>query len=206
MPQFYESPQTFSVVSGTGSGTRTLQVAGALCRVLDDWWIIQGMLASSSKRLAPYILGPSNATNGNYYSCFGPKWTKAFHVLIQLCSEYVAFWNTGSSATSDAAVAAALDEAIGYLEGTVGVPLVMPVRTSYSVDTPLTQKNDFPMPLRWSADKAARHIAARLHKRPYEIAFPGPFIAILWLLAHLPKRLQVAIGTRMARPSAKDSV
>ena len=73
------------------------------------------------------------------------------------------------------------------------------------VDTPLTQKNDFPMPLRWSADKAARHIAARLHKRPYEIAFPGPFIAILWLLAHLPKRLQVAIGTRMARPSAKDS-
>lgn len=74
------------------------------------------------------------------------------------------------------------------------------------VDTPLTQKNDFPMPLRWSADKAARHIAARLHKRPYEIAFPGPFIAILWLLAHLPKRLQVAIGTRMARPSAKDSV
>ena len=130
---------TFSVVSGTGSGTRTLQVAGALCRVLDDWWIIQGMLASSSKPLAPYILGPSNATNGNYYSCFGPKWTKAFHVLIQLCSEYVAFWNTGSSATSDAAVAAALDEAIGYLEGTVGVPLVMPVRTSYSVDTPLTQ-------------------------------------------------------------------
>ena len=74
------------------------------------------------------------------------------------------------------------------------------------VDTPLTQKNDFPMPLRWSAAKAARHIATRLHKRPYEIAFPGPFIAILWLLAHLPKRLQVAIGTRMARPSAKDSV
>ena len=74
------------------------------------------------------------------------------------------------------------------------------------VDTPLTQKNDFPMPLRWSAAKAAAHIAARLHKRPYEIAFPGPFIAILWLLAHLPKRLQVAIGTRMARPNAKDSV
>ena len=73
------------------------------------------------------------------------------------------------------------------------------------VDTPLTQKNDFPMPLRWSADKAARHIAARLHKRPYDIAFPGPFIAILWLLAHLPKRLQVALGTRMARPNAKDS-
>lgn len=69
------------------------------------------------------------------------------------------------------------------------------------VDTPLTQKNDFPMPMRWPVDKAARHIAERLEQRPYEIAFPGPFIAILRLLAHLPKRLQVAIGTRMARPA-----
>jgi NAD(P)-dependent dehydrogenase (short-subunit alcohol dehydrogenase family) len=69
------------------------------------------------------------------------------------------------------------------------------------VDTPLTQNNDFPMPMRWPADKAARHIAERLEQRPYEIAFPRPFIAILLLLAHLPKRLQVAIGTRMARTS-----
>ncbi|MNF30929.1 putative oxidoreductase [compost metagenome] len=67
------------------------------------------------------------------------------------------------------------------------------------VDTPLTQNNDFPMPMRWPLDKAAGHIAERLAKRPYEIAFPGPFITILRLLAHLPKRLQVAIGTRMAR-------
>jgi NAD(P)-dependent dehydrogenase (short-subunit alcohol dehydrogenase family) len=72
------------------------------------------------------------------------------------------------------------------------------------VDTPLTQKNDFAMPMRWPVDKAARQIAERLGKRPYEIAFPGPFIAILVLLAHLPKRLQVAIGKRMARTS-KDS-
>ncbi|WP_300653153.1 SDR family oxidoreductase [Pseudomonas sp.] len=73
------------------------------------------------------------------------------------------------------------------------------------VDTPLTQKNDFAMPMRWPVDKAARHIAERLDKQPYEIAFPGPFIAILLLLTHLPKRLQVAIGKRMARTS-KDSV
>ncbi|MDO9320460.1 MAG: SDR family NAD(P)-dependent oxidoreductase [Pseudomonas sp.] len=74
------------------------------------------------------------------------------------------------------------------------------------VDTPLTQKNDFPMPLRWSAAKAAAHIAKRLEQRPLEMAFPGAFIAILWLLAHLPQRLQLAIGKRMARSSAKDSL
>ncbi|HBX54230.1 SDR family NAD(P)-dependent oxidoreductase [Pseudomonas sp. UBA2684] len=67
------------------------------------------------------------------------------------------------------------------------------------VDTPLTQKNDFPMPMRWPVDKAARHIARELDRRPFEIAFPGPFIAGLQLLAHLPKRLQVAIGKRLAR-------
>ncbi|MHA6494062.1 SDR family NAD(P)-dependent oxidoreductase [Pseudomonas borbori] len=67
------------------------------------------------------------------------------------------------------------------------------------VDTPLTRKNDFPMPMRWPVDKAAAHIAANLDRRPYEIAFPAPFIAILQVLAHLPKRLQLALGKRMAR-------
>ncbi|MGL4318500.1 MAG: SDR family NAD(P)-dependent oxidoreductase [Pseudomonas sp.] len=67
------------------------------------------------------------------------------------------------------------------------------------VDTPLTQKNDFPMPMRWPVDKAARHIASRLDKRPYEITFPGLFIATLKLLGHLPKGLQLALGKRLAR-------
>lgn len=71
------------------------------------------------------------------------------------------------------------------------------------VDTPLTQQNDFPMPMRWPVDKAARYIAERLHQQPFEINFPRPFIAMLKLLGHLPKRLQVAIGARMARTEAK---
>jgi len=69
------------------------------------------------------------------------------------------------------------------------------------VDTPLTEKNDFPMPMRWPAHKAARHICQRLQKRPLESAFPTLFIATLRLLASLPKRLQVALGRRLARTS-----
>lgn len=69
------------------------------------------------------------------------------------------------------------------------------------VDTPLTRRNDFPMPMRWSAEKAARHILARLEKRPFDISFPWPFIAVLKLLGCLPKRLQLALGKRLARPS-----
>lgn len=67
------------------------------------------------------------------------------------------------------------------------------------VDTPLTRQNDFPMPMRWPVERAAAHIASRLDKRPLEIAFPRPFIAALRLLAHLPGRLQLAIGRRLAR-------
>ena len=69
------------------------------------------------------------------------------------------------------------------------------------VDTPLTAKNDFPMPMRWSAEKAAQHICKRLEKRQLEIAFPMLFIATLRLMACLPKRLQVAIGKFLARTS-----
>lgn len=67
------------------------------------------------------------------------------------------------------------------------------------VETPLTARNDFPMPMSWPASKAALHISQRLERRPLEIAFPAGFIAGLKLLAWLPGRLQLAIGKRLAR-------
>lgn len=72
------------------------------------------------------------------------------------------------------------------------------------VDTPLTAKNDFAMPLRWSAQKAARYIAERLGKsrRPLEVSFPFLLILTLKTMAILPGRLQLALGKRMVRTSA----
>lgn len=67
------------------------------------------------------------------------------------------------------------------------------------VDTPLTADNDFPMPQRWSAEQAAQFICKRLDKHPRDITFPALFTGVLRLLAHLPKRLQVGIGKRLAR-------
>ncbi|EIK94358.1 putative oxidoreductase [Pseudomonas sp. M47T1] len=67
------------------------------------------------------------------------------------------------------------------------------------VDTPLTQKNDFPMPMMISAEDAARHIVERLDKRPLEIAFPALFMAALWPLSRLPAKLKLIIGKRMVR-------
>ncbi|WP_095194181.1 SDR family oxidoreductase [Pseudomonas sp. Irchel 3A7] len=73
------------------------------------------------------------------------------------------------------------------------------------VDTPLTQQNDFPMPMRWPVGKAAAYITTRLEKRPLEIAFPGSFIAALRALAILPQRLQLALGKCMVRPVKEES-
>jgi NAD(P)-dependent dehydrogenase (short-subunit alcohol dehydrogenase family) len=73
------------------------------------------------------------------------------------------------------------------------------------VDTPLTQQNDFSMPMRWPVKKAAAYIITRLERRPLEVAFPGPFITALRLLAILPQRLQLALGRRMARPATEKS-
>jgi len=67
------------------------------------------------------------------------------------------------------------------------------------VDTPLTRRNDFPMPQLWTAQRAARHIATRLPRRPLEINFPGLFTLVLRLLGALPARLRLALGQRLAR-------
>lgn len=72
------------------------------------------------------------------------------------------------------------------------------------VDTPLTRRNDFAMPMRWSADKAARHIAQRLERRPLEIAFPRLFIACLRLAAWLPAPLRLALGKRLSRSPGQE--
>ncbi|UQY33179.1 SDR family NAD(P)-dependent oxidoreductase [Pseudomonas fulva] len=77
--------------------------------------------------------------------------------------------------------------------------IAVTVVTPGFVDTAQAQRSGFSTPMRWPADKAARHIARRLEARPLEIAFPGPFVAALGLLGRLPARLQLALGRRLSR-------
>ncbi|MBV7544735.1 SDR family NAD(P)-dependent oxidoreductase [Pseudomonas sp. PDM26] len=74
------------------------------------------------------------------------------------------------------------------------------------VETPLTAKNDFSIPLSWPVEKAARYIFEKLKDRPLEIAFPAAFMATLWPLAKLPDRVKLEIGKPMVRnqPPSKD--
>lgn len=67
------------------------------------------------------------------------------------------------------------------------------------VETPLTDKNDFPMPFLITADKAADAIAKGLGRSGFEIAFPWRFAMLMKLLRILPDRLFFMLTRRMVR-------
>ncbi len=69
------------------------------------------------------------------------------------------------------------------------------------VKTPLTDRNDFPMPMRISPTQAANEILRGMTRRPWEIHFPRRFTWPLKLLGYLP----AGLGGRISRLAARSS-
>ncbi|WMC09367.1 SDR family NAD(P)-dependent oxidoreductase [Oceanimonas pelagia] len=96
---------------------------------------------------------------------------------------------------------------VDYLARTLAVDLkpdqvaVSLIRPGF-VDTPLTQKNDFPMPGRVSPAQASRAIRSGLAKGKREVTFPAGFIATLSLLSWLPQGLWLSLARRMKKEQA----
>jgi short-subunit dehydrogenase len=67
------------------------------------------------------------------------------------------------------------------------------------IQTPMTEVNDFGMPLMWSAEKAASVIKARLLKRPARLSFPWSMTFLVWLLMVLPARWVDGLLNRLPR-------
>jgi short-subunit dehydrogenase len=61
------------------------------------------------------------------------------------------------------------------------------------VDTPLTKRNDFPMPFIVESKKAAAIILDGILKRKTEIAFPSRLVWIFKLISFLPDRLRIKL-------------
>ncbi|MFG6178563.1 SDR family NAD(P)-dependent oxidoreductase [Halomonas sp. THAF12] len=70
------------------------------------------------------------------------------------------------------------------------------------VKTPLTDRNDFPMPMRVGVDQAAEAILKGLEAHRLDIHFPRRFTLALKLLGILPPGLRFRLGRRLARDSA----
>lgn len=67
------------------------------------------------------------------------------------------------------------------------------------VKTPLTDKNDFPMPFRISADEAAQRIVKGLKGKAFDIHFPKRFTFILKAISCLPDRLRFRLVGKSSR-------
>lgn len=67
------------------------------------------------------------------------------------------------------------------------------------VKTPLTDKNDFPMPFLVSAETAADRIFDGLQTNRFEIAFPSRFALIMKTLRALPSGLFFSLTRKMLR-------
>ncbi len=72
------------------------------------------------------------------------------------------------------------------------------------VDTPLTRKNDFPMPFLMQVDEAAERIVKNIAARPRQYSFPLRLSALLSLSKILPGVWQKMVAPDAAMP-AKDS-
>ena len=93
--------------------------------------------------------------------------------------------------------------AVAYLAKTLAIDL-LPEKISVSlicpgfVKTPLSDKNDFVMPMLISAEQAAEYIVKGLDKRKKEIHFPLKFTLLLKLFAYLPGFIWRKIAIRMS--------
>ena len=81
------------------------------------------------------------------------------------------------------------------LKGTVDVKVITPG----FVKTPLTDKNNFPMPLIISAEKAAKVIYQGIQQYKQEIKMPWIFIRLIKFIAILPVTLRTKIVAKMAK-------
>lgn len=95
--------------------------------------------------------------------------------------------------------------AIAYLAQSMAVDLV-PHQIDVSlvnpgfVGTPLTDKNDFAMPMKITVQQASDEIRQGLHKRKKHIKTPRLFTSILGLMGQLPHFIQHYIALRMVKP------
>jgi len=94
-----------------------------------------------------------------------------------------------------------LAESLRAEEKTLDVRLISPG----FVETPMTDKNDFDMPMVIKPEKAADHIAKGLLSNSYEIHFPKTFTYVVKFLSIIPNWLYFIIAGKMMDEITKEA-
>ncbi|GHE22634.1 SDR family NAD(P)-dependent oxidoreductase [Halomonas urumqiensis] len=111
-------------------------------------------------------------------------------------SAYLAFPRAEAYGASKAALSYFLESLRLDLHGEgIAISLIHPG----FVKTPLTDRNDFAMPMRVTAEQAADAILSGLAKRRLDIHFPRRFTLLVKLAGILPPGLRLRLGLRMTR-------
>ena len=128
-----------------------------------------------------------------------PKFQQQGHGQIALCASVAGYrglpYGQPYCATKAALINYAESLKIELEDKNIDIKVINPG----FVRTPLTDKNDFPMPMIIEADKAAMAITAGLLERVFEIHFPKRFTFIMKLIDALPRFLYFPLARLMKK-------
>lgn len=135
----------------------------------------------------------------NVLAAIGPRMEERGRGRLAIVSSVAGYRGLPNAAEYGTTKAALIHmcESLKFKYDKTGV--TMQVITPGFVDTPLTEKNDFPMPFLITADKAADYICSGLEKSSFEITFPKRFTFQLKLLRAIPYKLYFWMITKATK-------
>ncbi|UJF21562.1 SDR family NAD(P)-dependent oxidoreductase [Shewanella sp. OMA3-2] len=155
------------------------------CEYIDDVIEFDAMLFSR-------VINTNLIAVGHCISAFLPQLAEGGQLgLMSSSATYLPFPRAEAYGASKAAISylgrsLRLDLAA---KSDIGVSVICPG----FVNTPLTAKNDFTMPMQISSDQAAQRIFKGMALRKFEIHFPKRFTFILKCLSLLPERVLIKL-------------
>ncbi|MEQ9770051.1 SDR family NAD(P)-dependent oxidoreductase [Pectobacterium jejuense] len=145
-----------------------------------------------SRVLTTNVIGPVNCL-----SVLLPQLANGSHLaLVGSTASLVALPRAEAYGASKAALAYfARSLSLDLQARNITVSLILPG----FVETPLTARNDFPMPMLISVSQASEAIRRGLAKKKREIAFPLRFALLLKAVSVLPQSWQRLLASRLVR-------
>jgi len=148
------------------------------CEYIDD-------VAHFDGQLFERVISTNLISTGYCLAALLPKIVSGGQLaLVGSSASFLPFSRAQAYGASKAGIAyLASSLAIDLKKSNISVSLIRPG----FVKTPLTEKNDFTMPLRITSNQAAAYIIAGLNKRRFDIHFPKKFTLILKAIGYLPE-------------------